>query len=78
MHSRYLGYSMAIKSVAFTPSIVCFIVFFTLIIVYGRIAQERPSSSPTANAIAFTSHDGEQPVESPNNEPQRNIEEKQK
>ena len=78
MHSRYLGYSMAIKSVAFTPSILCFIVFFTLIIVYGRIAQERPSSTPTTDAVAFTGHDGEQPMESPNNQLQRNIEEKQK
>lgn len=37
MHSRYLGYSMWIKSVAFLPCIFGFAVFFGLIAVYGRI-----------------------------------------
>ena len=45
MHSRFVSYSMAIKSAAFIPSIVCFVVFFTLILVYGRIKPERSSSS---------------------------------
>ncbi|XP_059080280.1 transmembrane protein 117-like isoform X2 [Tigriopus californicus] len=37
MHSRYLGYSMWIKSVAFLPCILGFAVFFILIALYGRI-----------------------------------------
>lgn len=43
MHSRYLGYSMWIKSVAFTPCIVFFFLFFTLIAVYGRINDPEPN-----------------------------------
>ena len=41
MHSRYLGYSMWIKSMAFIPSIVGFVIFFTLIAVYGRMEDPR-------------------------------------
>jgi flagellar biosynthesis/type III secretory pathway M-ring protein FliF/YscJ len=41
MHSRYLGYSMWIKSMAFIPSVVGFLVFFLLVAVYGRIVDDR-------------------------------------
>ena len=78
MHSRFVSYSMGIKSIAFIPSILCFIVFFTLIIVYGRMTQESPPSPPASNAPVFTSHEGEQSKGSPNNELQRSVDEKQK
>ena len=55
MHSRFMNYSMGIKSVAFIPSIVCFVVFFTLIIVYGRITPERSNSDvPASNTPLAT------------------------
>ena len=37
MHSRYLGYSMSIKSTAFLPCIMGFISFAVLVAFYGRI-----------------------------------------
>lgn len=37
MHSRYLGYSMSIKSTAFLPCLMGFISFAVLIAFYGRI-----------------------------------------
>ena len=60
MHSRWVGYSMGIKSVAFIPSILCFIVFFTLIIVYGRIKPENTTSVPTSNTVTAPGHDIEE------------------
>ena len=41
MHSRFLGYSMGIKSMAFIPCIIGFVVFFILIAVYGRISTAK-------------------------------------
>ena len=40
MHSRYMGYSMWIKSMAFIPCVIGFITFLTLIGFYGRISKE--------------------------------------
>ena len=54
MHSRFMNYSMGIKSVAFIPSIVCFLVFFTTIIVYGRITPERTNSVPGTSTARAT------------------------
>ena len=54
MHSRFMNYSMGIKSVAFIPSIVCFVVFFTTIIVYGRITTERTDSVPGTSTAGET------------------------
>ena len=55
MHSRFMNYSMGIKSVAFIPSIVCFVVFFTLIIIYGRITTETSNSDvPASNTHVAT------------------------
>ena len=63
MHSRFMNYSMGIKSAAFIPSIVCFLVFFTLILVYGRITQEERSNSvPGQNSGAVTDDDIEEPI----------------
>lgn len=78
MHSRFGSYSMGIKSVAFIPSILCFIVFFTLIIVYGRITQEdTTNSAPASNTTAATGHDIEESLGSSIKEIESN-EEKQK
>jgi hypothetical protein len=48
MHSRYLGYSMVIKSTAFIPCVVGFIVFVTISSIYGRI---QASASIEANKV---------------------------
>ena len=40
MHSRYMGYSMYIKSLAFIPCVIGFITFLTLIALYGRVSKE--------------------------------------
>ncbi len=40
MHSRFLGYSMWIKSMAFIPCLVGFVVFFITIATYGRISRD--------------------------------------
>ncbi len=40
MHSRYLGYSMGTKSMAFIPCVVGFAVFFVLVAAYGRINRD--------------------------------------
>ena len=57
-----MNYSMGIKSAAFIPSIVCFIVFFTLILCYGRITPERSNSVPGPNS-GVVSEDGiEEPM----------------
>ena len=78
MHSRFMNYSMGIKSVAFIPSIVCFIVFFTLILVYGRITQEERSNSVPGPNSGVVSEDGiEEPIGSAVKELD-GIEEKQK
>ena len=45
MHSRYVGYSMWIKSIAFLPCIIGFIVFFTLVAVYGRISGTKSNAA---------------------------------
>ena len=37
MHSRYLGYSSGVKSLAFLPSVLGFALFFVLVAAYGRI-----------------------------------------
>ena len=37
MNSRFLGYSMWIKSTAFIPCVCGFIVFITISATYGRI-----------------------------------------
>ena len=66
MHSRFMNYSMGIKSVAFIPSILCFIVFFTLIIVYGRITQEERHNSVTGASTAVATDEGaEDSLDSP-------------
>ena len=77
MHSRFMNYSMGIKSAAFIPSIVCFLVFFTLILVYGRITPERSNSVPGQNSGAVTDDDIEEPIGSTMKELDGN-EEKQK
>lgn len=41
MYSRYLGYSMVIKSAALIPCVLGFIVFFTVSAVYGRIKDPK-------------------------------------
>ena len=78
MHSRFMNYSMGIKSAAFIPSIVCFIVFFTLILVYGRIThEERSNSVPGPNTGAVSDDGIEEPIGSAMKELD-SIEEKQK
>lgn len=44
MHSQYLGYSMWVKTMAFIPCAVGFLIFFVLIACYGRIKAERRGS----------------------------------
>ena len=70
MHSRFMNYSMGIKSVAFIPSIVCFVVFFTTIIVYGRITHEGPNPVPGFSTTAATDEDNDDKnsVDSPTKE----------
>ena len=67
MHSRYLGYSMWVKSMAFTPCIVFFIIFFVLVAVYGRISDPDPnvlgSASPAGGGGGVLGM-GEEAVES--------------
>lgn len=36
MESKYLGFSLGVKAIAFIPSLAGFILFVTLIIIYGR------------------------------------------
>ena len=40
MHSRFMGYPMSVKSMAFIPCIVGFITFLTLIALYGRVSKD--------------------------------------
>ena len=36
MYSRYMGYDISVKCTAFIPNILGFIMFFTLVSLYGR------------------------------------------
>ncbi|RXG70479.1 hypothetical protein Avbf_07419 [Armadillidium vulgare] len=36
MYSRYMGYDLKVKCTAFIPSILGFVMFFTLVSLYGR------------------------------------------
>ena len=40
MHSRFMGYPMSVKSMAFIPCIVGFVTFLTLIALYGRVSKD--------------------------------------
>ena len=48
MHSRYMGYSMYIKSMAFIPTIIGFITFLSLIALYGRVSKEAQMNAANA------------------------------
>ena len=72
MHSRFMNYSMGIKSIAFIPSIVCFIVFFTLIIVYGRISPE--GTNPVTGTNITTAATGDDIEDSIGSPPMKEIE----
>lgn len=37
MEARYHGFAFGIKAIAFVPSLACFIAFFALIFIYGRV-----------------------------------------
>ncbi|XP_076069426.1 transmembrane protein 117-like isoform X2 [Oratosquilla oratoria] len=58
MFSRYMGYSMWVKCTAFIPSILGFVMLFTLISLYGRFPpnqkKKRVLVSSTAPASLFT------------------------
>ena len=45
MHSRFLGYSMLIKSMAFIPCVFGFVIFFILVAVYGRISAAKSNAA---------------------------------
>ena len=45
MHSRFLGYSMLIKSMAFIPCIFGFVIFFLILAVYGRISAAKSNAA---------------------------------
>ena len=51
MHSRYMGYTMWIKSTAFIPCVMGFITFFTLIGIYGRISKDSADSLGSTNKL---------------------------
>ncbi len=72
MHSRYLGLSMATKSMAFIPCIVGFLVFFVLVGAYGRIHREESSDDGTSDAMTS---DERQRVSDNNQTKVSNIEE---
>ena len=46
---RFMGYSIVIKSTAFIPCVLGFILFFTFVAVYGRLkqVQEHPEANKT-------------------------------
>jgi hypothetical protein len=45
---RFMGYSIVIKSTAFIPCVIGFILFFTLIAVYGRLKNVRAEHADQA------------------------------
>ena len=45
MNSRFLGYSMEIKSMAFIPCIFGFVIFFLILAVYGRISAAKSNAA---------------------------------
>lgn len=56
MNSKYMGYSMGLKSMAFIPCILGFIVFFTLVGVYGRISKEQRDEDDAKFAAAASAN----------------------
>ena len=47
MYSKYCNYPMTYKALAFIPSVSGFIMFFSLIAIYGRI--QTPNSNSNEN-----------------------------
>ena len=45
MYSKYCNYPMAYKALAFIPSVSGFIMFFSLIAIYGRIQTPNLNSN---------------------------------
>ncbi len=56
MFSRYLGYSMVIKSAAFIPCILGFLTFITSIAVYGRIAKVTSTNAADKTTELWKTH----------------------
>ena len=49
MYSKYCSYPMAYKALAFIPSVSGFIMFFSLIAIYGRIQTPNSNENETVD-----------------------------